>query len=444
MRIVGLVLGLPLLFAACERGKEAERPRPNVLIVSIDTLRADHMGCYGYPRPTSPNIDAFAARSTVFEQVASSSTWTLPSMTTLMTGLSMSAHNCDHLGSRLDPSYTTLAELLRDAGYDTKLVASHLFLGAPYGLQQGFTHVDTSVVQEENDITSQDVSALGLEWLRQKSAVHDGVPWMLWLHFFDPHAPYLAHAGVSEAFGVDSDLDRYDGEIAYTDRYVGALLDELGRSPLAQDTIVVLVADHGEEFGEHGNFGHGYALYEECVRVPLILHVPGMQPRRVVDVVPTVDLLPTLLDLCRVPLRHEVEGQSVVPLLRAQAVPEQVALSEVRWMAGQDLRAARAGCWKWIEGVMREQRVDELHDLCSDPREGSELRAQDPQRAAALSERGTSRVRDARRIAGEHHQIGESQASPSEQRAMENTGYAGEGGGGVPKKKPEPRQEPPK
>ena len=438
MRLTVLVPALVLLAAACAREQQVEPPRPNVLIVSIDTLRADHLGCYGYGRPTSPNIDAFAARSAVFEHAESASSWTLPSMTSLMTGLSMSAHNCDHLGSRLDPSYTTLAELLRDAGYDTQLVASHLFLGAPYGLQQGFTHVDTSVVQEENDITSQDVSALGLAWLHEKSAVKDGVPWMLWLHFFDPHAPYLAHKGVSEAFGTDDDLDLYDGEIAYTDRYVGELLQELARSPLAQNTIVVLVADHGEEFGEHGNFGHGYALYEECVRVPLILHVPGVEPRRVVDVVPSIDLMPTLLDLCRVPLRHEIEGQSVVPLLHAQAIPEQVAISEVRWMSGQNLRATRTGCWKWIEGLLRGVRVDELHDLCADPLESQAAVAQQPVRAAALAERGAGRVRDARRIAGEHHQIGESQASPSEQRGMENTGYAGEGNGGVPKKKPEP------
>jgi arylsulfatase A-like enzyme len=432
------ILAGSLLLAACSAATETPAPRPNLLIVSIDTLRADHLGCYGYPRPTSPNIDALAARSVVFEQAESASSWTLPSMTSLMTGLSVSGHNCDHLGSRLDPSYTTLAELLRDAGYDTELVASHLFLSAPYGLQQGFTHVDTSVVQEQNDITSQAVSDLGIEWLRQKRAVADGVPWLLWLHYYDPHAPYLEHKGVSEAFGTDSDLDLYDGEIAYTDQHLGRLLDELARSGLSANTIVVVVADHGEEFGEHGHNGHGYALYEECVRVPLIVCAPGVAARRVSDVVPTVGLLPTLLELCRVEPRQELEGQALTELLRGRALPEQLAISEVRWQAGQDLRAAHAGCWKRIEGVADQQRVDELYELCQDAHEKSDLHAQQAERAAALSERGLGRLRGARRIAAGHHQIGESALSPAEQKRIEETGYGGEGNGGVPKKPKEP------
>jgi arylsulfatase A-like enzyme len=435
MRLTRPLLALlTCLAAACGAGTQPERPRPNLLIVSIDTLRADHLGCYGYARRTSPNIDALAARSAVFEHAESASSWTLPSMTSLMTGLSVSAHNCDHLGSRLDPSYTTLAEVLRDAGYDTQIVASHLFLSAPYGLQQGFTHVDTSVVQEENDITSQDVAALGLDWLRQKSAVHDGVPWLLWLHFFDPHAPYLAHEGLSKE--SDSDLERYDGEIAYTDQHVGRLLDALAASPLAANTIVVIVADHGEEFGEHGNFGHGYALYEECVRVPLIVHVPGLEPRRVADPVPSIDLLPTLLDLCNVRLRHEVEGQTVLPLLLGQPVPEQEAVSEVRWMANQDLKALHVGRWKHIEGQdTKAEPVAQLFDLGADPAEMCDLNAQQTPHAAVLRERILARLRDARRIASGYHQIGETALSPFEQNRIGRTGYGG-GEGGVPKKAP--------
>ncbi len=434
MRCSSILAG-GLFFAACTQ-PPPEPPRPNLLILSIDTLRADHLGCYGYTRGTSPNIDALAARSVVFDSAESASSWTLPSMTSLMTGLSVSGHNCDHLGSRLDPSYTTLAELLRDGGYDTELVASHLFLSTPYGLQQGFTHVDTSVVQEANDITSQDVSDLGIEWLKQKSAVKDGVPWMLWLHYYDPHAPYLKHAGVSEAFGTDSDLDLYDGEIAYTDQHIGRLLEELARSTQAPNTIVIVVADHGEEFGEHGHKGHGYALYEECVRVPLILSAPDIAARRVPDVVPSIDLLPTLLDLCRVEPRQELEGQALTPLLHGQALPEQEAGSEVRWQVGQDLRSLHVGRWKRIEGHANEQEVSQLFDIPADPHEECDLRAAQAARAATLSERIVARLRDARRIAGGHHQIGESALSPSELQRALHTGYIGEDGkegGGVPK-----------
>lgn len=454
-RISTFLALLPLALAAgCSR--PAPAPRPNLLILSIDTLRADHLGCYGYARPTSPNLDALAARSAVFEHAESAASWTLPSMTSLMTGLSTSAHNCDHLGSRLDPSYRTLAELLRDAGYDTAIVASHLFLTTPYGLQQGFTHVDTSIVQDELDITSQDVAERGIEWIRAKSARAaqlveqpsddpedaSSAPWLLWLHFFDPHAPYLAHPGLSERFGVERDLDRYDGEIAYTDLHVGRLLDELARSPLAANTIVVVVADHGEEFGEHGNFGHGYALYEECVRVPLIVHVPGLAPRRVEDVVPTVDLAPTLLDLAHVALPHEIEGQTVAPLLWGESVPEQEAVSEVRWQARQDIRAVRNGRWKLIDQRVGENQALMMFDIGADPTEECERLERELPRAIAFHERLFARLRDARRIAAGYHQLGESQLSPFEQARLGNLGYTGDeehggGGGGVPGKQPD-------
>ena len=426
---------LALLLAACPQSAPPPA-RLNLLIVSIDTLRADHLGCYGYARKTSPRIDELARRSVVFEQAESSSSWTLPSITSLMTGLTVSGHNCDHLGSRLSPDYATLAEYLRDAGYDTGLVAGQLFFSAPYGLQQGFTHVDTSVVQEENDVSSQDVSERGIDWLRQKSAGKDGVPWMLWLHYYDPHAPYLVHEGISEAFGTESDLDRYDGEIAYTDQHVGRLLDELARTGLAANTIVVLVADHGEEFGEHGHNGHGYALYEECVRVPLIICVPGLAARRVPDVVPTIGLLPTLLELCRVEPRQELEGHALTPLLRGDSLPAQEAGAEVRWQADQDLRSLRVGCTKRIEGHAEKNEVSLLFDLCADPREEHDLHAGEEARAKNLSEQILARLRNSLRIAGGHRQIGKSALSPSELQRAKNTGYVGEDGekgGGVPK-----------
>ena len=430
--------GALLALAACGAHSAGDSPRPNLLVISIDTLRADHLGCYGYGRPTSPSLDALAAHSVVFEQADSASSWTLPSITSLMTGLSVSGHNCDHLGSRLSPDYTTLAELLRDAGYDTGLVAGQLFFSAPYGLQQGFTHVDTSVVQEEHDISSQDVSERGIEWLRQKSATKDGVPWLLWLHYYDPHAPYLEHPGISENFGKESDLDRYDGEIAYTDLHVGRLLDELAHSGLAANTIVVVVADHGEEFGEHGHNGHGYALYEECVRVPLIVSVPGVPARRVPDVVPTIGLMPTLLELCRVEPRSELEGKPLTSLLFGKPLPAQEAGAEVRWQAGQDLRSLRVGAWKRIDGVAEKNDVSLLFDLGADPRETSDLRAAQEARAQAMSQRILARLKSALRIAGGHRQIGATALSPTEKKRIEESGYGGESNGGVPKKKPEP------
>ncbi|MFN0008802.1 MAG: sulfatase, partial [Planctomycetota bacterium] len=309
---------LPRMVAACATALllscEPSGGRPNVLFVSIDTLRADHLGCYGWPRPTSPNLDALASKSVVFESAQSSSSWTLPSLASLMTSMQASAHSCDQIASRLDPSYTTMAEILRDSGYDTAFVASHVFLSAGYGLQQGFTHVDTRILQDESAITSPAVTDWGLAWLHDKAAADDGVPWFLWLHYFDPHAPYLVHEGISERFGTETDLDRYDGEIAFTDQHLGRLLEAFERLGLAENTILVVVADHGEEFGEHGVQGHGYDLHEEVVRGPLIVRAPGIAPRRVSEVVPTVDVMPTLLELCGARGRNEVEGRSLLPL----------------------------------------------------------------------------------------------------------------------------------
>ena len=172
MRLLLATLALPLL-PACGSEQQpippaspAARP-PNLLVISIDTLRADRLGCYGYDKPTSPNIDALALESCVFDAAQSASSWTLPSMSTLMTGMTASTHQATQLSSRLDPSQITLAELLRDAGFDTAIVASHVFLTTSYGLQQGYTHVDSTVVQDEQDITSHEVADKGIRWIRE-------------------------------------------------------------------------------------------------------------------------------------------------------------------------------------------------------------------------------------------------------------------------------------
>ncbi|MBL8863317.1 MAG: sulfatase [Planctomycetes bacterium] len=425
----------------CGAGCAPQPQRPNVLLITIDTLRADHLGCYGYQRPTSPRIDAFAAGAVVFENAHSSSSWTLPSLASIHTSLYSTTHGCWKIYSRLEPEFTTTAEILRDAGYDTAMVACHIFLSAQYGLQQGFTHIDDELVRPPSDaaaaISSPGVTARGVRFLERQAASPDGAPWFLWLHYFDPHDTYLPHAGFSETFGTSAEIDLYDGEIAFTDHHVGEVLARLAELGLAEDTIVVLTADHGEEFGEHGFQRHGYTLYEEAVRIPLVVRAPGAPARRVSDVVSNVDLLPTILDLAGLPppaardasCAHGFEGRSLAPLVRGTGpLLPAAALSEVRWHDGQDLRAWRDGAWKLVEDQSTGQQVDQsaLFDLATDPRERTDLREPESARLAALREAVTHRLARAMGWARCYPLVELYAPTPGDMRRLQDLGYAGD------------------
>lgn len=423
-------LGLALLATLVACG--AEPKPPNVLIVSIDTLRADHLGCYGYPRATSPEIDAFAAGSVVFEQAHSSAPWTLPALASIHTGLFTATHGCDRIETRLDPEFETLAEILRNAGWDTAIVACHVFLGGAYGLQQGFTHVDEDMIAMAGDldtsISSPGMTDRGFRFLESKARAADGVPWMLWLHYFDPHAEYLVHPGVSEPFGTVTELDRYDGEIAFTDRHVGRLLRGLSDLGLADETIVVLVADHGEEFGDHGDYRHGTNLYQEVIRVPLIIRAPGLPPGRVRDTVGSVDVFPTLLELCGVKSERRTAGHSLLPLTRGERMDPRELLLEVRWRDGQDLRGVRAEDWKYCEYRLRGVGSDLLYDLASDPLERVNLEPEDHEAAATMRAR-LARVQErALEEARAYPTPIRNAPAPADLEHLQNIGYVGEDG----------------
>jgi arylsulfatase A-like enzyme len=417
--------------ALCSAPSCNQRARgPNVLFISIDTLRADHLGMYGYERGTSPGIDAFAKTATVFESAQSSSSWTLPSIASLMTSLYSTTHGCWKIQSRLEPEYETLAESLRDAGWDTAMVVPHLFLSAQYGLQQGFTHVDDTLIRTAADsdqaISSPGITERGVRFLERKAAAKDGVPWLLWLHYFDPHDAYLPHAGFSERFGTEKDIDLYDGEIAFTDAHVGMVLARLDELGLSKDTIVVIVADHGEEFGEHGHPRHGYTLYQEAVRIPLIVRVPGIAPSRVTAVVSGVDVMPSLLEACGVDAPAQIEGRSLLALARGATDAPHEALSEVRWHEGQDMRALRADRWKYIEERGKETR-DLLFDLAADPREKDNVLGEDAARAKGLSDLIGRRLLRAMHWAERYPLPERYEPSPGDMERLKKLGYAGAG-----------------
>lgn len=403
-------------------------PRPNILFISIDTLRADHLGAYGYKRPTSPRIDEFAKTAVVFEQAHSAASWTLPSLTSLMTSLYTSTHGMRKIESRLDPSFHTLAELVRNSGYDTAMVASHYFLASQYGLQKGFTHVDSRLLQMDmiEGITSPYITEKGVEWLREKAAVRDGWPWFLWLHYFDPHDKYLPHPGYSEKFGMKAEMDLYDGEIAFTDDYVGRVLDELARLKLDEDTIVIVVADHGEEFMEHGCTRHGNNLYEETVRVPLMIRVPGFHPTRVEPVIATVDLMPTLLELCGVRIDYPIEGKSLVSVLRGEPEPAREAVSEVYWHDKQDMKSLRRDGWKYIDHRFDTQKLDLLFSIPFDPAEDDDLSSTDKITTKNLRDELTRRLTRARELSNAYGRSESSPTSAADAARLKALGYAGD------------------
>ncbi len=264
--------------------------RRNILLITVDTLRHDRPHFAGNPWPTTPSLDALAARGVVFPKSYSQAGWTLPSIATILTGRYPKDHGATDFMLPISESTPTLAEILSAAGYDTRAFVSHVILDERSGVARGFGHFDASVlaignphlVSTSREIT--DNALAGLHAARQ--------PFFIWVHYFDPHFDYLAHDGL-EAFG-GSDSNRYDQEIAFTDDQIGRLLEQV-----SDDTIVVFTSDHGEEFGEHGGVYH-YTLHDEVLRTPLVIRAPDLEPGTNAAIAEQIDLLPTLLAMLQI------------------------------------------------------------------------------------------------------------------------------------------------
>jgi arylsulfatase A-like enzyme len=449
----GLLL---VLAAACSDGgaNDADRAARNLLIVSIDTLRADHLGLYGYERPTSPHLDAFAKDAVVFDSAQAHSSWTLPSFASMMTSLYSATHACLNFDSQLDGSFLTLAEVLRGAEFHTAAVASHVFLGRRHGLHQGFAEFDDELVLELNEshaaITSPTVTDKGIARLERRAAADER--FFLWLHYFDPHELYKVHEGISEQFGVERDIDRYDGEIAFTDREIGRLFDAVDRLGLGDDTIVVVVADHGEQFMDHGNQRHGRDLHRETVRVPLLVRAPGFEPRRVAPTVRMVDLMPTLLELLDVEPPPVAEGLSVTRLMRGEPQAELPALAELSLRPDFRADSLALGRWKLIvdhSGASRRDNTDnslvivdedglrrfpigepvvQLFDLETDLLETENVAAEHPDTVASLRDHMERLIERGKRLVDEglFERGAVLDLSPEELARLSALGYVGE------------------
>jgi len=318
----------------------------NVLVLTIDTTRADHLGMYGYPRPTSPNLDALARSATVFVNGWAHAPSTRYSMPAILTGrLPLDVYYDTSIEGwpGLLPKATTLAEALGPLGFVTGAITNYWYFDRGRHMDQGFTEYDN-----EDARLHAGVAGAGPEQTRGSSSKeqtdkaisfvdrHAAERWMLWVHYYDPHYAYEPHPEVP-SFGADR-VALYDGELRVTDLHIGRLLDELRTKGLYDKTVIVVTGDHGEGFGEHGVELHGYHLYAAQTKVPLIIRVPGLPPRRAATPAGHVDILPTLVNLAGGAPTLEMMGRSLVDVL-AGADPPRTVFQQLSYEGNHEMRA---------------------------------------------------------------------------------------------------------
>ncbi|HWK10082.1 MAG TPA: sulfatase-like hydrolase/transferase [Vicinamibacterales bacterium] len=353
-----------------------------IVLISIDTLRADHLPVYGYRGVRTPAIDALAATSTVFENAYSHAPQTLPAHTTILTGeLPFQTGVRDNIGFTLKDGQWTLPGALRSNGWATGGFVSAYVLRAATKINQGFDTYDADLPSASSEASLGQVQrdgALTLEaaerWLQSRK--NDRV--FLFIHFYEPHKPYSPPARFSE-------YAPYDGEIAYADELVGRLLDRLRQDKLFDRSTIVLLADHGEGLGDHGEQEHGMFLYQETMHVPLVVKLPGQRAgRRVAEPVQHIDIAPTLLALAGVAAPADLHGRNLDPLLEATgSVPETGIYAEAMlaryhfgWSELYSLTDAR---YRYVRAPR-----DELYDLRNDPHEKASIAAARPQIRQAM------------------------------------------------------------
>jgi len=404
--------------AATEQGALQQSDRPNLILISIDTLRADHLGCYNYPRPTSPTIDALASEGVVFDDASTTSPWTLPSHASMLTGLYPRRHGlrlpvnsmrkarqaAEALGvetRRYEVSQTTLAEHLGRAGYATAGFVNFTLVSERYGFDRGF-HQFSHIENDSGSSKPSKIAQHAVRWLESPPSE----PFFLFLHFYDVHSPYQSLPKYREEFvndydgplgpsgflhfkrilngnyqPTDADVqyleDIYDAGIRQLDDGLRRIVASLEKSGLMEDTLIVITSDHGEEFMEHGGVSHGADHYQEVMRIPWVMRGPDVPPgKRVQTMVSLVDLMPTVLGVLGIDLPGDLDGVDVGSTWRSDAQPiERYLFAEAEMSAGFELdleavdvkKAVRNSRFKLHYNTAAQTK--ELYDLLSDPGE---------------------------------------------------------------------------
>jgi len=402
----------------------ATDPAANVLLITLDTTRADHIGTYGYRKIETPALDALAREGVRFDQAISSIPLTLPAHCSILTGSLPIHHRVrDNGGFFLGKEQTTLAEVLGERGFATAAFVGAFVVNRHWGIDQGFATYDDEFGPEDPraaaDLHEQrdgaEVADHALRWWDENPGRH----FFVWLHFYDPHYPYEPKG----YFAAQYPERPYDGEIAYTDFQVGRVVEYLKKKGLLDSTLIVVVGDHGEGLDEHGEPDHGIFLYDATLRVPLIVRAPrGAYRGAVGSVVRDMDVMPTILDYLEIPAPTAVRGKSMLPLMAGRPEKdERYAYGEtayVRYHYGwKDLTSLRSARYKYIELPRPE-----LYDLKNDPGETVNLVAERPETAEDL--RGI--IAEFRREAGTGAEVQQPEAMDPETLArLQSLGYLG-------------------
>src|SRR5438105_1966178 len=367
-----------LLTSSFAVGNAAQAATPaNVVFITIDTLRPDHLGCYGDKQIRTPNIDTLAADGTRFERAYTAVPVTLPSHTVIFTGTYPTLSGVhDFAANKLSPTQATMASLRKENGYITGAVIGSAVLDSRFGLNHGFDfyydHFDFNRLQESNldemERPGNVVADLTLDWLSKNYQKK----FFLWMHLYDPHYPYRPPAPYSEQY-----KDRpYDGEIAFADAQVGRLIEFLKSKSLYRNTLIVLSGDHGESLGEHGEKTHGFFIYNATLHVPLLIRPPGGPSPKVVPVlVNLADLMPTVLQILKVDVPSQVQGRNLLPLMRTTQQDETRSLYAETFLPRlhfnwSELRSIESEKYHFVDAPKPE-----LYDLAKDPGETQNLYA---------------------------------------------------------------------
>jgi arylsulfatase A-like enzyme/Flp pilus assembly protein TadD len=406
---------------------------PNLLLITIDTLRADHVGAYGATTGATPSLDALAASGVRFDQVQTAVPLTGPSHATILTGQYPPAHGVrGNVVFSLGSKYPTLATLLKRQSYQTAAFVGAYPVAAAFGFGQGFDTFnedfhETSPGEPGAERRANAVADAALGWLASAAGAAGAAPsrpFFAWLHFYDPHAPYSPPDPYRDRFAGRP----YDGEIAFTDAQVGRVMDWLRASGHDADTVVVLLADHGEGLGDHHELMHAVLIYQSTMRIPLIMSGPGV-PQGVV--VPsraaTMDVLPTVMGLLGFGVDPALLGRDLRPLMAARAVASDPLYGEslfgrlnCHWAS---LRSWVKDDWKLIVGSQPE-----LYNLAQDPQESHDLARAEPARVTRMTE---EMQRALQRIAPEGDRAQPNPATAEQEERLRSLGYtAGSGGSG--------------
>jgi len=368
--------------------------RANVLLITVDTLRADHLGCYGHERATSPHLDRMALEGVRFDSALSQAPWTLPSMASLHTSLYPSQHGAIGMKTVVGVEHAMLAEHLGNAGYWTSAVVTHKFVGSRYGFEQGFDAFDERFVVGHKGVSSEQVTGALLEQI--EAGLKE--PFFLWAHYFDPHFSYVEHGDWEFASGYEGDLEDpltvegimagvplepadidhieavYDEEIAFTDREIGRLLDGVRARASARPTVTIVTADHGEAFFERGKFGHGGDLYRELTHVPLLIAGSIDESLRgtvVGQPVEVASIGATILGLAGLE-PGLFQGEDLLALAPdGQAIRPNFTEGSFARGDGAIKLAVVIGNWKLIRDLRNGR--EEFYDLANDPDEKRDL-----------------------------------------------------------------------